>query len=1130
MHNAYITLRHRHTQRKQSGGLIALRFVIVGAMLVPAILLLFAISVAGGVMVVYGTYVKELPSPEEIGRLTVEAFETTRIYDRTGQTVLYELVPATGGRRTWVPLSGISEYVRNATVAAEDKTFYEDLGGLDSKGLAQALADLASTGRLPNLGGLNLEGLGRAVVGVFTSQYDAGGGSSIHQQLVRNVIMDFEQRVERSYVRKLREMVLAIELDRRYPGREGRDLILEWYLNTIFYGQSAYGIEAAAQTYFGKSAAALSLAAAAMLVPLPNAPALNPIDHLDEAKKRQEIVLDALLKEGYITAEEARVAKIQPVVKAGAGTKLDDPDFMRDVAAKLKQEYGLETVEPLIIAPLAFDLQAPHFAVYVRDLLVEWYGAEAVYGGGLNVVTTIDLEMQEEATEIAWEQVDALRDKHKAHNAAIVILDAKTAEILAMVGSLDYEDESISGNVNMATAPRQPGSSFKPFTYATAFAQGLTPATMVMDVRTSFPDPPNPAPYVPENYSRNFQGPMLLRRALASSYNVPAVAVIHRIGTKKVVDTAHRMGITTLREANYGLSLTLGGYDVTLLDMTYAFSVFANGGNILGVPIPPDQFEPGYRRMDPAAILKITDAKGKTIYEYAEPSLQQVIRPEVAYLVTDILSDNRARTPAFGAESVLQLEDRPAAAKTGTTNDFADGWTVGFTPQYVTGVWVGNADRSQMENASGVRTAGPIWNRIMTSIHEGLPVEAFPRPAGLVTAVVDGTSGKLPSDHSPWRTQELFIEGTVPTAKDDIHRVYRICKSSGKLATVYCPPHEVEQVVFEIYPREADDWVRDTEIPQPPTEFDDVHGPNLAGSEVAIVSPGLFETVRGVVPIVGNSKPGGLQKYAVQFARGMSPGPGEWQPIGPEHGHRVDNGVLEQWDTQVLDEGLFTLRLTVIDGGAVREAAVPVLVDNISPTVSILNPIVAHDEEGRPQDPVYEMGKDEWVNIQVYATDNTAMERVEFFLDDNPLGFSTVAPFTLRWTLAMSNTKPSYSWDLPAPITEMLGEEMIKTEVTGEGDDRIFRHSISRGEEITLTQVIQSPESLVWTMSWPNGRSIISDTQGYTETHTIHVVAFDTAGNQMESDPVKVHVIREKEEETEKEAVAMGPIWRRPDA
>jgi membrane peptidoglycan carboxypeptidase len=1095
MNSAYLVLRNRDRYRKQGGGLVALRLAMVVIAIVPIFLVLAILGLGVAVFGVYATYARELPSPEEIGRLAVETFETTRIYDRTGQTLLYELVPATGGRRTWVPLSQISEHVRNATITMEDKTFYT------------------------NLGGINLEGLGRAVWGVVSGDY-AGGGSSIHQQLVRNVIMTFEERMERSYARKMREIVLAIELDRRYPGPEGRDLILEWYLNTIFYGQSAYGIEAAAQTYFGKSAADLNLAEAAMLVPLPNAPALNPIDRLDEAKRRQEIVIDAMQAEGYVTAEGALAAKLQPVVRAGGGSNREDPEFLASIRAQIKEQYGIDEVEPLVIAPGGFDLEAPHFALYVRERLEKLYGAEAVYGGGLTVITSIDLVKQEQALALAREQIDILREKHNANNAAVVMLDTKTAEILAMVGSLDYGDESIDGNVNMAISPRQPGSSFKPFTYATAFAQGYTPASMVMDMRTSFPDPPNPAPYVPENYSRSFHGPMPLRRALASSYNVPAVAMMSKVGSDNVVQTAHRMGINTLRNAHYGLSLTLGGGEVTLLDMVYAFTVFGNGGDMLGEPIAPEDLELGFRRLDPVAILKVTDARGNTLYEYREPRRQQVIRPEVAYLITDILSDNRARTPGFGENSVLNLEERPAAVKTGTTNDFHDGWTIGFTPQYAVGVWVGNADYEPMENASGVRAAGPIWNRIMTYLHDGLPVENFERPEGLVTAVVDGTSGKLPTDASPWRTQELFIEGTVPTEKDDIHRAFNICKASGKLATVYCPPEEVERVVFEIYPPEADDWVREQEIPQPPTEFDDVHGPNLARAEVAIVSPGLFDVVSGVVPITGNARSGGLQKYWVQFGPGMDPSGEAWRPIGPEHGNGVDNSILEQWDTQGLTEGLFTLRLSVIDGGGLREAAVPVLVDNISPTVTILNP---------EPDKVYELGKDEWINIQAYATDNTAMAHVEFFLDDRSLGYTTVAPYTLRWTLAMSDTKPpSIDFGLAGPVVEILGEQTIRREVTEEGERRIYTHSISQGEAITVTQAIRGPGGVSWRMSWPNGRSIISNGDGYAETHTIHVVAYDAAGNQMKSDPVAVQVIHERKDE-DKEARALGPIWRRPE-
>jgi len=815
---------------KKSGGLIALRFSLVAVTIILLSVIGMVLAVAGSVFGVYASYVQDLPSAEEIGRRSVETFETTQIYDRTGQHLLYELIPTTGGRRTWVPLLSIPDNLRNGTIAMEDKSFYT------------------------NPAGINVEGLLRAARGVITGEY-AGGGSSIHQQLIRNVIMTPEERMQRSYVRKVKEIVLAIELTRRYPGVEGRDKILEWYLNNIFYGHFAYGIEAAAQTYFNKPAQDLSLAEAAMLIPLPNAPALNPIDHPDDAKRRQEIVLDQMYVQGYITAEEAWEAK---------------------------QQY-------LTIAPPRFDIQAPHFVLYVRGLLEERYGSDAVYGGGLRVITSLDLETQEKMNELAREQVDKLRDKHNVHNAAVVVLDTKTAEIKAMEGSLDYFDQAIDGQVNMAISPRQPGSSFKPFTYATAFAQGYTPATMVMDVRTSFPDPPNPAPYVPENYSRTFHGPMLLRRALACSYNVPAVAMMHKVGSMNVVDTAHAMGITTLNNAHYGLSLTLGGGEVTLLDMVYAFSVFANGGAMLGEPIPQERFRPGYRTLDPVAILKVTDAKGRVLYEYSGPQSQEVIRPEIAFLITDILSDNLARTPAFGPNNQLVLEDRPAAAKTGTTNDYHDGWTIGYTPQYVVGIWVGNSDYEPMENASGARVASPIWHEAMEWLHKGLPVESFPNPPGIETAVIDGTSGQLPTEYSPWRMQEIFIKGTVPTEMDSIHRPYRICKHSGKLATVHCPPNEVEEVVFDIYPPEAEDWVREKGMPQPPKDYCDIHGPNLTNSDVAIVSPKLFEIVREVVPITGNAKPGGLQKYWLEWGQGMEPV--AWTRIGGEHGHKVHNNV-----------------------------------------------------------------------------------------------------------------------------------------------------------------------------------------------------------------------------------------------
>ncbi|MBM4431513.1 MAG: penicillin-binding protein, partial [Chloroflexi bacterium] len=474
-----------------------------------ALLLLILVSIAavavgvGAMGAVYAYYSQELPSAEEITERAISSFKTTKIYDRTGEHLLYDLLPQQGGNRIWVPLHRIPEHLRYATIALEDRTFYENPAGINIPGLARAAIN--------NLRGLPVQ-----------------GGSSIAQQLVRNVAMTPEERYARSYARKIKETILAWQLTQQYPGVEGKDKILEWYLNTVSYGFPE-GVEAAAETYFGKRADELSLAESAMLAAIPQFPALNPIDDFTAAKERQEIVLDQMYVQGYISAEEAWAAK----------------------------------QEEITVVSRRFDITAPHFVMYVRKQLLDTYGADMVYRGGLRVYTTLDLELQTEAERVAREHINEARERHNVHNAAVVAINAPTGEILAMVGSLDYFDASIAGQVNVATSERQPGSSFKPFTYVAAFAQGYTPATMIMDVRTSFPDDPNP-PYVPENHDRRFRGPILLRQALGRSLNVPAVAVLHYAGIQNVLDTAHRMGINTLKRPFYGLSLTLGGGEVTL--------------------------------------------------------------------------------------------------------------------------------------------------------------------------------------------------------------------------------------------------------------------------------------------------------------------------------------------------------------------------------------------------------------------------------------------------------------------------------------------------------------------------------------------------------------------------------------
>lgn len=1025
---AYYLLQNRRKSSNPAPRLFA--GLLLLAVLASAMVVILAF---GSVFAVYAYYSRQLPSAEEIGQRTVSSFGTTKIYDRTGTHLLYELVPPEGGNRTMVPLYKIPTYMRYATIALEDRTFYENPAGINIQGLARAAIN--------NLRGLPVQ-----------------GASSIAQQLVKNVVMTPEERYQRSYARKIKEAILAFELTRRYPGVEGKDKILEWYLNTVFYGRWAYGVEAAAETYFGKHAEDLTLAECAMLAHLPQYPALDPISNPEKAKERQGIVLDQMYLQGYITAEEAWAAK----------------------------------QEKLNLVQKRFEITAPHFVMYVRKLLEDQLGPEAVYRGGLSVYTTLDLDLQQEAERLAREQIEKVKEQHKVHNAAVVVLDSQTGEILTMVGSLDYFDASIDGQVNVAISERQPGSSFKPFTYVTAFAQGYTPATMIMDVRTSFPDDPNP-PYVPENHDRKFHGPVLLRQALARSLNVPAVAVLYRAGVKNVLDTAHRMGINTLNRDFYGLSLTLGGGEVTLLDLAYGYSVFANSGVMLGEPVPERNVRPGFRELDPVAVLRIEDTRGNLVYEYTEPRRREIIRPQLAYLITSILSDNRARELTFGPDSVINLGPN-VAVKTGTTTDYRDAWTVGYTTQAVVGVWIGNSDNQPMDQMPGSRGAGPIWRGVMEEVLKKRPAAKFPVPDGLEWIEIDAVSGLLPTPYSTRRTRELFVTGTAPSESDNVHRPFRICRVSGKLATVFCPIDAVEEQVFEVYPPDANDWVRENQIPQPPTAYCDLHGPSATTSDVAITSPAQYSYIKGVATVTGNARPGDFRLYKLHFGKG--PTPSEWTPIGGDHYNRVDNNVLEYWDVSQLPAGLYSLQLQVTEGsGNVRSAVVQVIVDSQPPEVEIIHPL-----EGA----VYTLENDEWVNVQVDAIDNYAMDRVEFYLDGQQIGYSTVAPFTKKWTIALSDTIPIWDVD-PAVISST-------TAITA-GELKVEAQTLLDGTTVTVTRAITDQHWITTTATYTTGRGIIADTQGYTETHLLKAIAFDKAGNQAESEQVRIYAAHKPKEE-----------------
>ncbi|OGH16827.1 MAG: hypothetical protein A3C22_00435 [Candidatus Levybacteria bacterium RIFCSPHIGHO2_02_FULL_37_10] len=621
---------------------------------------------------------KDLPSPTRLSQNS--ASKASQIYDRNGE-LLFTFYGSKN--QTFVPLASIPLTVQQATIAIEDKDFYKH-GPIDIRGIVRSTISI-----------------------VFYKNLQ--GGSTITQQLVKNSLLT----PERTIMRKVKEILLSFATESLYS----KEKILEMYLNQTPYGGTAWGIEAASQTFFGKHAKDLTLAESALLAGLPEAPsAYSPFGSRPElAKKRQEEVLKTMYEEKYIS----------------------------------KAQYEQARKETLKYSNLSNIIKAPHFVLYVRDLLIKGYGEETVNEGGLKVVTSLDLKIQEMAQASVSSETERLGSS-RVSNGAAVVTKPSTGEILAMVGSRDYFDLENDGNVNVTIALRQPGSSIKPINYATGIMKGYSAATPFIDKRICFPNP-GQAPYCPVNYDGKFRGVIQMRFALANSINIPAVKMLKINGVPAMLETAKNMGITTLGTPDrYGLSLTLGGGEVTMLDMATAFGVFANGG--YKMPLHP--------------ILKVTDGKGKILDEYKPPSSpifgKKVIPEGVSFIISDILSDNQARTAAFGPSSALRIDNLPVAVKTGTTNDFRDNWTIGYTPSYVVATWVGNNDNTPMRGlVSGVTGAAPIWNDIMSQLLLNKKPEPFQRPSGVIQKAVCADTGVIAGKEGSCKTRfEYFIAGT----------------------------------------------------------------------------------------------------------------------------------------------------------------------------------------------------------------------------------------------------------------------------------------------------------------------------------------------------------------------------------
>ncbi len=966
-------LRRRQLRQLQAqrGAQRTLRTLAGIGMSLMTAFLLISVGMVGALSAAYAYFTRDLPSAaalqEAFSPDNPDFFQTTRLYDRTGQRVLLEVIDPRGGDRQYVAYGALPPVVISATVALEDKTFFTN-PGYDLIGMTRAL--------ISNLRGEPIQ-----------------GGSSITQQLVKNTLIPLEKRAERNYERKIREVLLAAEITNRFDKTQ----ILEWYLNTNFYGNLAYGIDAAALVYFDKRAYQLDLAEAAMLAAIPQNPALNPADNFEAAKRRQEVVLDVMARESFITPAAADAARAQTL-----------------------------TIQPPV---KRFDVQAPHFSVYARQQAVDsldrlgWPGEDLVNRGGLSIITTLDLDLQHQAECVARTQVARLSgaspgaviaaennqpcvaagflpqlrsdnegQNHHVTNAALVVIEPGTGKILALVGSADYWNPDISGSFNIAIdGLRQPGSTFKPFTYLEAFRLGYSPASLVLDVRTSFPTGGD-EPYVPENYDRKFHGPVSMRAALARSYNLPAVQTMHLVGVDNVIRRAHQLGLNTLEAGHYGLALSLGGGEVTLLDMTYAYSVFANLGVMAGAAVPPELMRPGFRQLDPVSLLRITDRQGHVLYEHT-PHVQPVLSPELAYLINDVLADTQARLAAFGRDNPLEVKGRTAAAKTGTTDDFRDNWTLGYTPQLAVGVWVGNADNTEMKGVTGVTGAAPIWHAVMTYATQHLPAQGWEPPPGIARVTVCEPSGLLPTAYCPITHAEVFLQSAAPAIEDNVWQPIAINRETGKRATACTPPELIETPIFQILPPEAGGWLADNRLPQPPTEFDLIGANCLPSSNVAILSPTPFAYIRGRIEITGTVKVDNFAFFRLQYGPGLNPT--EYFKIEGDRYDQMDNGWLQFWKTEGLD-GLYTLQLVAVKndpGGGPYQfetATVQVTVDNQPPTVTLIAPAPGQ---------TFTLGQAESVVIQPDVDDNLSLARVEFIVDGVVISTATVPPYSTRYPL-----------------------------------------------------------------------------------------------------------------------------------
>lgn len=837
----------------------------------------------------YNEYTSNVVPPEQL--LAQLPRGGARIYDRNG-VLLYEFLDEFGGLRRPVPLDRISPYVSAATVSTEDQSFYEN-NGLNTSGLIRA-----------------------AVVNLtpFGDQFFAqSGGSSITQQLAKQVYIPVQERYQRSPMRKLREAVIAVELTKRYP----KDQILEWYLNSISYGSVYVGIEAASQGYFAKDAKDLTLSEASLLAGIPQSPAAYDLtSNFSAAKARQSEVLGLMVRHGAITQAEADAA----------------------------------FAEKISIQATRFDIKAPHFVLGpVAEEITQRFGERALYEAGLEVTTTIDTRLQQIAEDAIEKNVAANEKAVDGHNGALIALDPKNGQVLTYVGSRDYFRDDIQGRNDNVSAMNSPGSTLKPFTFLTAFQQGWSPSTGVIDAPAKVFDPSTGRDFTPTNPSGGrLHGLITVAEALGNSLNLPAFKTVVAVGVDKVLANYKAFGLTGLgQSSDYGPSLTLGGVDTRLDDVAFAYMSLASGGVLRGQqPLTPHRA--GERSVDPVVLLKVKDASGKVVFETKQPVERRVMAAPYAYLVTSVISNPSNTCITFGC-GYLELPDkRPVGKKSGTSEPFenqaskaADTWTFGYTPDLVAGVWTGNSDNSPMSNIFSTTIAWPTWRDFMAGALKTLeiPSKPFERPQGVVERDLCWPSGKLPTDLCPTgRTfKGLMAADAIPTDKDKLAKIQDtwwqkvdIDTRTGLIAAANTPALFKASETRLVIPKEEQEawgaglteWAEKAGIL--PLLAPSAESSAVAANSIAITSPIANQRLSGSVVVTGRATSPDFQRFVLEWGVGQSPS--SFTPITTGTS-RVTDGTLTTWDVRALPDGDYTLRLRLTDAklGELR-FAVPVVV------------------------------------------------------------------------------------------------------------------------------------------------------------------------------------------------------------